>query len=315
MSDPAPLGGFPRIIRRVNVLVHSKQRYLQWLFLSATILVSALEVLFLLHLHQKNLVAYSDFARGVVVGTPPWRAYQNRLLGSWLAWGATEVFGHGYKTWFLILTGIFWAGANVATYWAAYKLTGNRFLAAGATATSVLMTLMLEGPQGEYLYLWDPLDVLLLTAFTYGVFAKKSLGFFLLVFCIELLNREAAIFIALWLAIDSFRMSRSGGSRRLSLANPRQLVVGLSLVAGGTAWTKFIRDALFKHSMMVGIGQDTRHVGLGNYSGLVDNLHTLAHSCTLFRPPLAHRPRFFHDLSSTRRISLLAPQRLQRDFR
>lgn len=241
------------------------------------ILVSTLEVLFLLHLHQKNLAGYSDYARGVVLGTPPWRAYQNRLLGPWLAWGATEVFGHGYETWFLVLTGILWAGANVATYWVAYKLTGSRLLAAGAAATSVGMTLVLEGSQGAILYLWDPLDVLLLTVLAYGVFARKSLGFFLLLFCTELLNREAAIFIALWLAIDSFQLSWSGGSRRISLANPRQLIVGLILVIGGVAWTKFIRDALFKHSMVAGVNQDAKHAGLGNHWVLLDNLQSFAH--------------------------------------
>lgn len=263
-------------------MTQNKKPYPQWLFMSAVLLISLIEVLFLLHLHHKNLAGYSGMARGVVLGTPPWRAYQNRLLGPWMVWGATQAFGHSYEAWFLVLTGLLWAGANLALYWLAGRMTGNQLLAVGAVLVSVLMTLVLEGPQGAILYLWDPIDVLLFTALAYGLFTKKGLGFFLLLFFVELFNREAAIFIALWLIIDAFRLIREGGRSRLSLTQPRQLVVGLVLVMIGIAWTKFIRDTLFKYSSEAGVAQDTKHMEMGNHWMLLNNMRSFEH---LFHHP------------------------------
>lgn len=256
------------------MISQNNKTYPQWFFVGLVLVASLVEVLFLLHIHHKNLAGYSEDARGIVLGTPPWQAFQNRLLGPWMAWGAARVFGHTYETWFLVLTGVLWAGANVVTYWCAYKLTGSQRIAAGAAATSILLTVVLEGPQGALLYLWDPLDVLLLTVFAYGLFAKKGVGFFVLLFAVELLNREAALFIALWLVIDSFQMKRSGGGRRLALTQPVRLAVGAALVVVGVAWTKFIRDVLFKHSTLF-MNDEHIHMALGNFWTLSANAHSL----------------------------------------
>ncbi len=70
------------------------------------------ELRFLTVFHAENLSEWFAAARGVVIGQPHWRAYQNRLLGPYLIELLTWVFG-SYRVSFLVFAGVLLYAAKV----------------------------------------------------------------------------------------------------------------------------------------------------------------------------------------------------------
>lgn len=207
------------------------------------------ELALLLRLHRKNLDDFSVNALAVILGTPLTPAYQNRLLGPALAWALSRLFGH-FEAWFYLLFCVFWTVANAAMYLLMCRLTRSEARARPAAASLILLTLILLGQQGTVFYLWDPLDAIFFTVFAYGVFARWGWKRFTMLFFVELLNREAAIFMALWLMLDSLAVSRTATGKSLSVNKPGQLGLGLMLALFGVIWVRLVRNALFKHYLV-----------------------------------------------------------------
>lgn len=108
--------------------------------------------------------------------------------------------------------------------------------------------------------------------FSYGLFKRKRIVFFIVLFFIELLNRESALFIALWLIIDSIDLQSERSRISLYVRDKLAMVIGVGLSFFSVIVTKVVRDALFIRSSLDSIGLDTGHAAIGNHNQLIVNV-------------------------------------------
>ena len=181
-------------------------------------------------------------AQGVLAGHPPWRLYQSRLLGPMLAGGLAHVTHHPFASAYNVVTRSLLLLANAVCYGMFYFLGRNRRLAWGYTLAYAGLFVVLQDT--KWLYLWDYVDLVTLLCFAYLVFTRTNLVLLSALFLVELLNREAATFIGLWIMMQAVRIPARDGVKRLTFS-PVPLLVGGGLIAGGVLWTHWIRNRLF----------------------------------------------------------------------
>jgi hypothetical protein len=164
--------------------------------------------------------------RGILAGTPVWKAWQNRLLGpaavTALSWAtgdplsALKLFG-----------GLMIVGANSLLY----VLLRRK----GATSAAGLLGVVAFGFARLVLvykleYPWDGVDVLLFLAFGYWAARDGALLRFAPLLVVGAINHETALYIPLWYLLAP--LGRTKSSLRLG----RELVMAAVLivvVAGG----------------------------------------------------------------------------------
>ena len=122
--------------------------------------------------------------------------------------------------------------------------------------------------QHSWFYTWDSLDIIIFTFFMYCVFFSKSMAYFVLLFFVAILNRESALFIALYILIDSFNIKG-----KLYLVSPRKLIIGIVLIIIGITYTKIIRDILILSQTLV-LDANTYEL-FGNHIHFFNNLKNL----------------------------------------
>lgn len=239
------------------------REYRRYILLIILVTVIELRTLNLEHfLRIDDLIAV---AKGVVHGTPPWRAFQNRLLGPYLVSGLTNAFGSKYDKWYQTVVTVTTLSVNLVTFSAMRKLGASNQKAAIYTAIGAGLFVLLQ--DRTWLYIWDYFDVLLFTLFAYAVYSRKSIGWFVVLFVVELLNREVAIFVPVWMILSS--IGRDGS--KFKLKDIRAAAFGLLLIVAGSAWTVWIRNRLFIRPMD-GYPQHGPHEFLGNLFQVGHNL-------------------------------------------
>jgi len=249
------------------------RKYPVYLCLALVAAVTLIEANVLLRLHGHHLKALTDAARGVLEGTPHWRVYQNRLLGPWLLEMTHTVTGLNYRESFMALAAALTALANGICFFTCLDLTRDRALSVRYVFYFALLFVALQDKY--WLYLWDFADMIFFLLLVYGIFRNFGAVFFICLFTAALLNREDALFICLWLVIDSFTVTAEGGRRRFRV-NGAKLALGICLAAAGTAYTKFIRDRLFIVSMLPRVGMDAKNAVFGQHFKLIYNLKYIA---------------------------------------
>jgi hypothetical protein len=97
--------------------------------------------------------------------------------------------------------------------------------------------------------------------------------FFVPLFFLELVNKESALFISLWLVIDSIDIRLKSIGARIRISNTKwfQLAVGCMIGIGGAVYTKLVRDALFIKSSIPWVGEDAENKLLGNQMNLFNS--------------------------------------------
>ncbi|NOH03792.1 MAG: hypothetical protein HND47_18420 [Chloroflexi bacterium] len=214
--------------------------------------------------------ALADTSFGILSGTPDWLAYQNRLLAPYLIS-------------LISLTGI--SQVSALKVFVLLAVTAQNFLlffllqkskAAGRTAAVGVLafSLMFLFIQEYSLYPWDFVDLILFSLFAWGVFARKPLFYFVILFFVTILNRESALFISLFMMFDAFEFSGSApSSGKPILKSKAKLVTGLLLTLAGILYVTAVRQFLFVSQP--GGFSDSRHEWLGNHFNLPENLSAL----------------------------------------
>ena len=213
------------------------------LFLLCVAVLSVLEFRALDVIQGRNLPAEVAVAAGVESGHPYWKAYQNRLLGP-------EMVG-----WTSRLTGLpaaaVYQGFCFGLLCAANAVGGCLFRhsrglpgpAWGYVVASAGLFVAFQDP--EWLYLWDYVDLITMLLFAWAVVMGGWRAWqFGLLFLVELANREAAQFIALWLVLDALRPDAGSGGHPARWVDLPRLGLGVVLGVVGTGWTHFVRNAL-----------------------------------------------------------------------
>ena len=228
-------------------------------------------------IHQHNYCDLIEAAHGVTVGMPHWRAHQNRLLGPSLVKLISHATGLSFPLsfeFFMVLSLII---ANLVSFYVFLDLTKNRTLSLKYTFYFALFFLALQ--HRTWLYLCDFMDIIIFLLFAYGIFKKFNIRYFVYLFIISILNREDALFISLWMIIDSFQYniepSNNIQGRRLTIKY-YNLLLGVLLTILGIIYIKWIRDTLFIRSMLPRIGLDLNYyIAGGQHFNVLKNIRYL----------------------------------------
>jgi hypothetical protein len=223
--------------------------------------------------HFDDLVAA---AQGVTIGMPHWRIYQNRLLGPWLVQLISFATGWPFPLSFklfliasLLLTGF-------VSFYIFLDLTKNKVVS--LRYSFYLSLCFLAFQDKSWFYLWDLMDVIIFLVFAYSIFRNLSMRYFVCLFIISLLNKEDALFISLWMIIDSFKYDNNSSkniqTKSLKI-NYYRLSLGILLMISGMFYTKLVRDSLFVKSMIPGVGLDSYHATIGEHFRIFANIKYL----------------------------------------
>jgi hypothetical protein len=194
-------------------------------------------------LHVPHLREMAESSWAITTGRPDWIEFQSRLLGPWLIRGFGTIFQVDPLQAWLDVSALLVLGKNLLCLFLLLRLTGRAAVAgAGTLAFSFLSLAFLDS---HSIYPWDFLDPAVFLLFLFGVLGRKGNGYFLALFLIALFNRESALFIPLWMMLDSFPLRRGRtGEQTLPSWNKGRFLLGLALLAGGAGLLLFLRQRL-----------------------------------------------------------------------
>lgn len=222
----------------------------------------------LIVIHEPHLDFIGKVTSGVLIGTPAWLAYQNRLLGPAVVLMISKL-GGTYVTALQIFFFVTVTTENFILYFL-LKKTGNSSFAS-VRWVIVYSFLFIIFQDSHVYYTWDGIDAILFTLFAYFMLYNRNTFFLVILFLVALLNRESALFIALFLILDS--LDFSGLRIRVVSNSIRNLVIGCLLLVFGVAFTKFIRSYLFVRTFDG--SNDSIHQTFGNHFYFKENLQDL----------------------------------------
>jgi hypothetical protein len=246
------------------------QTHETFLFTLLVIIMAFIEIRIIqeIHLIHYNFDRLLIVAEGVLKGMPSYKVFQNRLLGSWIVQGISQVTGLSFRTsCTLFIYGLIIL-RNLLTFILLKDLT--QCGKTGLKYTFYFIALFIAFQHYKYIALFDFIEPIIFLFFAYGIFKQKGLLYFLILFCIGLLNRESALFISVWLILDSIHFKK-----RFPFFKIKKIGLftagGVTLI-GGIVYTKLIRDLLFKRSIIEAVGDDASHQAFGNHFFLFQNL-------------------------------------------
>ncbi len=222
-----------------------------------------------LDIHKDHIVFLSEVSYNVIICKPHWIAFQNRLLGPYcidliskLGFSHLEVFQS--LTFLLIIVQNF-------LFFSLIKRIGlsNEKSLLWITIYSIFFLFI----QGKHFYIWDSIDGIIFTVFSFGIITKKPMSFFIYLFFVGILNRETAIFISFYIVIDSFYFNCGNKNKPIKLNSKLKMITGCILMVFGIVYTKFIRDFLFI-STNTG-SDDSSHQLIGNHIYIVENIRNI----------------------------------------
>lgn len=252
------------------------------------LLVSSNEAAVFALIHRSVAAELIDASLSVFDGRPPWRAFQNRLLGPYLL----SLFEHGTQAMFAASPAVArlferiyaepgmprLALFNAFTFFTLLlKNTVVFFLllrftrrASQALLHTALAAICFVALADKWFYAWDFFDLIFFYGFAYFIFARGTVGpgLFLL-FAATLANRKSAAFFGLWFV-------GLATARRLLGDRPdwAGLALGLGLILVALGYATLLRQALFVKSPLSGL--DAQHRVLGNHVSLPLNLVLIA---------------------------------------
>ncbi len=218
-----------------------------------------------------------DESIAITTGHAEWAAYQNRIAGPYAVLLVSRLTGRSYAKCYHALTDLLLFVANACAFVLVRRR--ERSTSAGWSAAFVNAGLFLVFQDNLNLYLWDCVDAVTMLFFAYGIVTGASLWFFVVVYLVELTNREAAQFVALWIVLLGAQDLVRPATRQAIWHAPSQLALGLVLLAFASWWVAFLRTHLLRSEP----GETSRGVALlwGQHYRLPSNLRELQHPVDL----------------------------------
>ena len=230
--------------------------------------ITACSFKILMSIHLPNINELTSASFGVTEGKPHWLAYQNRLLGPYTILGISRITGISFQAAWTFFHWLTLQTFSIIFFWI---LRREGLLLKNALTHLVLVLSAFLILQHYWFYPWDSIDLVLFTCFAYGIIKSFSKRFFILIFIIGILNRESALFLPIYLMLDSFNFSKERFS--FHLTKPKSLIIGIGILFSGIAYTKIIRHLLFV-SKVNGL-PDVKNELLGNHINLFWNIKQL----------------------------------------
>jgi len=253
-----------------GVIQNPTPRYLAYFYWLAAIYLSLIVNKIMTQIHYNNFSTLCNVTQGVVLGTPHWRAYQNRLLGPYIVEFISYIFEIKYCSALHLF--------NLATTVIAFAvlffvlLRMSRMSYKLSFTYLIYFSVILLMIQHHYGYTWDNIDLIIFTILFYLILSDKPLWCYVVLFFVGILNKESALFISLFLMIYSCDV-KLHVTRRIGVTfKKKQLLAGVIMLIVGAAYIKSIRTILFVSSSLDSIGADLDHAALGNHINFVINL-------------------------------------------
>lgn len=240
-----------------------------WWGLCIAILVGAFSFKAIIFLHFERIDELAMISYSPINGEAFWRAFQNRFFSAWLmefvmlAGGLSMIWA--FKVWLLILL----VSINLFIYTSYQKLGVAQHRLFGFIVLFNLLFIFLQ--DHRWIMLWDAVDILLFFLFYYGLLSNKPWYYFVIIFSVGILNREAAMYMALWFVIDGaypyFTHPRN--------YNYKKIALGAALLGIGGYYTMWSRATFFVKSYAPYVGYDLENEVTGNHLNFVNNLQSL----------------------------------------
>ncbi len=180
----------------------------------------------------------------VTEGEAEWKAYQNRVAGPYTILLVSRLTGWSYEKSYLSVTEWLLLAGNAC----AFVLVKRRERSSSAAwcAAFANAALFVVFQDKSHVYIWDFIDAVTFLFFAYGMITGASLSLFVPLFLVEVMNREAAQFIALGiilLAVVDLVPPVSGRTIGRSIG---RIAVGGALLAFSSWWVSFLRNSLLR---------------------------------------------------------------------
>jgi len=220
--------------------------------------------------HAHDFIICCNETQTVISGTPKWIAFQSRLMGPYFVEYMSYIGGISYCAALKIFFSTMLIVEYFVLYYVLLKYTKNSYNL--SLTYVVFFSLLLLGIQGQARLAWDAIDIIVFTLFAYFIFTKKSTIYFVILFLFAITNRESALFIALYIIIDSLSLKLPLKFSEISVNNMKKLLIGVFLIIIGIVYMKLTRDYLFVESFFGSIGTDDRHRVFGNHVKIPSNV-------------------------------------------
>lgn len=236
------------------------------LYLLATFFaVCACKVLMVIHFANWDDLAAAAY--GVIEGRPHWIAFQNRLMGPYTVLLISKA-GISFKLALALYHAVF---LEILVILIIFLLRREGVSRRESALYLVFFLFVFLAYQHYWFYTWDSIDLIVFTSFAYGIIKAAPTRFFFTLFLIGLANRESALFIALYVCLNSFQFQ--GATQLPKLKSSVDFLFGIALLAIGLIYTKLIRTMLFV-SKPDGL-PDTQHEAIGNHVYVTKNITDL----------------------------------------
>ena len=191
---------------------------------------TALSYNLLMYLYGGNLEAYAMQTISPITGHAWWRAFQNRLLAGFIIDNISNNIVLAYQ--------IFIFSSLLIMNFLTYYLYKN-------ILPVFMLAFMFLALQGQFIYGWDFLDIIILTTLLILIDKKVNIWGFVALFTVAIFNRESALFIPVYLIIK------------------KEIVVGIIMLIAGYVAITLMRD-MFITSLYPSVGLDESHKNIGN---------------------------------------------------
>jgi hypothetical protein len=210
-----------------------------WLSLAFVLALAQFQLI--LVLYQGGISNSLLAARGVFEGTPHWVIYQSRILGPYLIEFIRLFVDAPLKSYL-----IFFVGTQTLSGYLMLALT--RYISPGTNPIGpffmfqgLFSTIIVPHGPGGWIYVWDSIDIIVFITFFFFVSERKDWRYFTGLFLLALINRESALFIALWMILQpslAFLRQKKGA------VDVKMFIAGLISLFGGFVFISFLRGFL-----------------------------------------------------------------------
>lgn len=221
-------------------------------------------------IHHERMDEFIAAVQNVLNGTPPFRAFQNRVLTPEII----NILGTISESPTILFAKLSLLTLNFSLFFLVKNATGK--VSTGVFSV-ILATLIYNSLHHYWTYAWDFTEGGTLLLLGYFAYKEKSLVYFIALFCVSIFNRESAVFIALYCLI--FGLWQSFITKKI---NYTWIGWGASLGILSYLITESMRRIFFIHSNAPQIGLDIEHKNFGNQFHFSGNL-------TSFRDMLLHQ--------------------------
>lgn len=251
----------------MNKRIDNNNLFIIAIYFLIILFISIIVFMVFMQIHGVHFEALVRGAFGVLEGKPYWIAYQNRLLGPVIVYLISQIGGAFSEALFVYFFLIILV-QNAVLF---LLLRSVNVSYRNSMVWVILYSIAFIWVQDVWFYTWDSIDAIVFTFFAWGILQAKPTYFFIFLFIIGIFNRESALFIALYIALDSFHLSPI--KPRFFLTSKLKFITGSFLFLSGIAYTKIVRDYLFI-SKTNGM-DDKSHELIGNHIYITQNLRDL----------------------------------------